>query len=79
MKKLQQLFASVVMTLILTVSTFAGDGIITTWKTDSPPSSSVVTTDNAAEDEGIITTWRTANDSVTESALSLLQGVLALF
>jgi hypothetical protein len=81
MKKLQQLFALVVLTLMLSASTLAGDGTIWTMKTDPPPPppSSVMTTNEAAEDEGIITTWRTANDSVTEVVQSLLPGVLALF
>lgn len=80
MKKLQPLFVSVVLTLVLSASTFAVDGIISPMKTDPPPppSSSITTTNNAAEAEGIITTWRTATDPVTEVVLSLLPSVLAL-
>ena len=80
MKKLQQLFAPVLLTLILSTSTFAGDGVILPWITPPPPPpSSVTMTNNEAEDEGIITTWHTATDSVTEVVLSVLPGVLALF
>ncbi|HEX8128669.1 MAG TPA: hypothetical protein VF527_06155 [Pyrinomonadaceae bacterium] len=81
MKKLQQLFATIVLTFLLSISTFAGEGTIHTWRTDPPPPPppSVMATSNEAEDEGIITTWRTATDSVTEVALSVLPSVLALF
>jgi hypothetical protein len=82
MKKLRQLFAPVVLTLLLSISTFADDGIISTWKTDPPPPppSSVGTTNNMAEGEGIILIGRSAPaDPVTEVALSMLQSVLALF
>ncbi len=81
MKKLQHLFAPVVLILLLSTSTFAGDGIILTWRTDPPPPpSSVMTTNNEAEAEGIISTDRTASvDPVTEVVLSVLPSVLALF
>jgi len=81
MKKLRQLFATVVLTLLLSISTFAGDGIILTWKTNPPPPppSSVVTTNDAVEAEGIIHTWATSADPITEVALRLLPSVLALF
>ena len=77
MKKLQQLFASVVLTLLLSVSVFAGDGIIQPWVTAPPPPP--VATNGASAAEGLILPWLTSNDSATEVALSLLQGVLALF
>lgn len=77
MKKLQQLFASVVLTLLLSVSAFAGDGVIIAWVT-APPQPPV-TTNNAAATEGIMWPMLTSNDSATEVSLSLLQGVLALF
>lgn len=81
MKRLQQLFTSVVLTLLLSIAAFAGDGVIITMRTDPPPPppTSVMATNNEAENEGIITTWRTATDSVTEIAQSLLPSVLALF
>ncbi|HZH91854.1 MAG TPA: hypothetical protein VEX70_14705 [Pyrinomonadaceae bacterium] len=80
MKKLQQLFASVVLTLVLSASTFALDGIISPMKTEPPPPSSVMATNDAAEDEGIILIGRSASvDPVTEVAFSMLQAVLALF
>jgi hypothetical protein len=80
MKKLQQLFAPVILTLLLSISTFAVDGIILTMRTEpSPTPAPVMATNNEAEDEGIITTWRAATDSVTEVVLSVLPGVLALF
>lgn len=81
MKKLQQILASLVLTLLFSISAFAGDGIIGTGKTapPPPPPSSVMAISNEAEDEGVITTWHTATDPVTEIALSLLPSVLALF
>ncbi|MDQ1557565.1 MAG: hypothetical protein QOD32_625 [Pyrinomonadaceae bacterium] len=79
MKKLQQLFASVVLTLLLSVSALAGDGIIIIMKTDPPPPPPSVATKNAVEAEGIMTTGRAATDPVTEIVLGLLPSVLALF
>ena len=77
MKKLQQLFAAVILTLLLSASTFAGDGTI--WTMLTPPPPPPVATNNASADEGIISPMLTSNDSATEVALSLLQGVLVLF
>jgi hypothetical protein len=82
MKKLQQLFATFVLTLSLSVSALAGEGIIYTGKTDPPPPppTSAMATNNEAEAEGIILTGRTASDDpVTEIVLNLLPSVLALF
>lgn len=80
MKKLQQLFASVVLTLLLSASTFAGDGLIYPMITQPTPTPTPVsTTNNASAAEGIISPMFTSDDSATEVALSLLQGVLALF
>ena len=79
MKKLR-LFAPVFLTLLLPVSVFAGDGIIQVGVTGPTPTRAPVTmTSNSAEAEGIIVAWLTSDDSATEVALSLLQGVLALF
>ncbi|HLL16700.1 MAG TPA: hypothetical protein VK388_16700 [Pyrinomonadaceae bacterium] len=78
MKKLQQLFASVVLTLLLSVSALAGEGIIIIMKTDPPPPSSVASNDAAMVD-GIILPMFTSTDPVTEVVLSLLPSVLALF
>lgn len=80
MKKLQQLLASVVLTLVLSASTFAGEGIILPMLTEPTPTPTpVTTTNNTAEGEGIILIGAKSSDSVTEVALSLWQGVLALF
>lgn len=79
MKKLQQLFASVVLTLVLSASTFAGDGLILPMITQPTPTPTpVTTTNNASGAEGIITTGATSADPVAEVALRLLQGMLAL-
>jgi hypothetical protein len=81
MKKLQQLFASVVLTLVLSASTFAGEGVILPWviaPPPPPPPAAVVATSNEAEAE-CVTNMSAANDPVTEVALSMLQSVLALF
>ena len=80
MKKLQQLFASVVLTLVLSASTFAGDGIIIAMLTEPTPTPTpVTTTNNAAAAEGVISTGVTSSDPVAEVALGVLQSVLALF
>lgn len=78
MKHLRQLIAAVVLTLSFTVSAFAGDGTISTWVTEPPPPPPVVT-NNVSAAEGIITIGATSADPVAETALSLLQSVLALF
>lgn len=80
MKKLQHLFGSIVLTLVLSASTFAGDGIIYPMITQPTPTPTpLTTTNNASASEGIISPMLTSNDSAAEVALSLLQGVLALF
>ncbi|HJR09118.1 MAG TPA: hypothetical protein VJ842_17800 [Pyrinomonadaceae bacterium] len=80
MKKLQQLFASVVLTLVLSASTFAGDGTIWTMLTEPTPTPNpVTTTDNASAAEGIMQTGVTSSDPVAEIALGVMQSVLALF
>ena len=80
MKKLNKLFASVVLSLLLSASVLAVDGIIAPMRTDPPPpsSSSVATNDESAT-EGITETGDTATDPATLIALNLLQSVLALF
>ena len=79
MKKLQQLFASFVLTLVLSASTFAADGVIWPWFI-SPAPAPVMATNNETEDAGIITIDGSESaDPVTEVALSLLPSVLALF
>ena len=76
MKKLQQLSASIILIGLLSVFAFAGDGIMTTGKTDPPPPAAAPTT----EAEGTIHTGKAAPaDPVTELVLSVLPSVLALF
>lgn len=80
MKKLQQLSAPVILSLLLSASVYAGDGIITIGKAEPTPTPAPVATTNcSAEAEGIITIGVRPSDPVAEVALSLLQGVLALF
>ncbi|HEV2800763.1 MAG TPA: hypothetical protein VGW12_09720 [Pyrinomonadaceae bacterium] len=75
MKKIHQLFVSIILLGLLSISVFAGDGIMTTGKTDPPPPPAV-----AAEADGIIQNGKAASaDPGTEVVLSLLQSVLALF
>lgn len=78
MKKLQHLFRSILLSLLLSVSAFGGDGIITIGKAE-PITTPITITNNETEAEGIITIGRTATDPVTEVMLSLLPSVLALF
>ena len=79
MKKLNKLFASVVLSLLLSVSTFAGDGIIMPMRTDPPPPSSSVATNDESATEGITETGDTATDPATLIALNLLNTLLTLF
>ncbi|HWS90219.1 MAG TPA: hypothetical protein VN282_24835 [Pyrinomonadaceae bacterium] len=74
MKTLRQLFAAIVLTLLVAVSSSAGD-MHTTAPTPPPPSEPVTVQGNmhtGNSDEA------TASDAVAEAALSLLQGVLSL-
>lgn len=79
MKSFRQICAVLVLTLALTVSAFAGN--MTTMITDPPPPPSSATL------EGQMTTGVTDNttasvmgaEPATESALNLLQSLLALF
>ena len=81
MKNLRQLFAAVVLTLLLSISTLAGDGIILPWVTPPPPlpPPPSATTGNASATEGIILTGCASADSATVAAMNLLQSVLTLF
>lgn len=79
MKKLQQFFAAVVLTLAIAFSVSAGDmlgpGVVS-----SPPllQQSSVTGDIGTPGD-MPCPGATALDPATEAALSLLQGLLALF
>lgn len=83
MKKLQMFTASVALTLLLSASALADDGIIQTGMTSPPtppppPASSTTTTSNT---DGIIQTGYIANGTdavVTAVASALLQGATAL-
>ena len=82
MKKLQMLFVSVALTLLLAASAFAGDGIIEIGKNPPPPpppSASSTSQSDAADTDDITTTGALTVDPVAEVASALLQGVLALF
>lgn len=79
MKKLQQLFTSAVLTLLLSISVFAGDGIIELGRTEPPPPPPSVAANNTYASEGIIELGVTSDDPVAEVALSLWQSVLVLF
>ena len=69
------------LTFLLSISVFAGDGIILTGKTDpTPPPAPVARMSDEVEVDGIVhTDGAAADDSVTEVLLSLLPSVLALF
>lgn len=80
MKKLQQLSVAVILTLLISVSAFAADGVIWPMRTEpTPPPPPVMATNNPPEAEGIIQTWATSSDTPAEVMLSLLPSVLALF
>lgn len=83
MKNLRQLCMAVILTLMLTAHTFAGQ-MPTTVTDPQPPSSSAasMTTDgqiNTLVAGQIHTTSSEVVDPVTEIAISLLQSVLPLF
>ncbi len=77
MKRLQQLSISVVLALMFSVSTLAGD--IGMPKAPPPPGSSSETTSGQIEMPGDIYIDIGSSDSVGLTALSLLQGVLLVF
>jgi len=83
MKKLQQLFAAVVLTILLSIAVLAGDGIIAPGIASPTPTPTSVTTASTTtettETDGIIVAWLTATDSDTGVALNLLNTLLTLF
>jgi hypothetical protein len=81
MKKLQMIFASVALSLLLSASVFAGDGIIEIGKTPPPPPPPAASTSKSdvANTGGTIEIGAPSADLVAEVASGLLQGVLALF
>jgi hypothetical protein len=84
MRKLQLLCVSVVLTLLLSVSAVADDGVIQMGKNDPPPPPppppvSANAQSAPADTGGIIETGVTSTDSVVDAALVLVQSVLALF
>lgn len=85
MKKTQLIFASVVMTFLLSISVSAGIMEIgRAQPTPSPTPTTMTTERDTAEAEGVMSTGIiqagvAAPVPVTEMALSVLQSVLALF
>lgn len=79
MKSLRQLCAAFMLTLALTVSTFAGQ--MSTTVVDPPPPAPEATTQGSMSTTvaGQIETNIIATDPTTEVALNLLQSLLALF
>jgi hypothetical protein len=81
MKKLQQFFAVIVLTLALVLSASAENGDILGPGTGSPPSLTIVTPDSETPGESDTgdTSTPGVTDPVTEVALSLLHSILSLF
>jgi ABC-type phosphate transport system substrate-binding protein len=80
MKNLKTLCAAVMLTLVLTLPAFAGE--MTTWIADQPPPPPTSTADRqiSTTTAGQMDTMGSeAVDPVTQAALSVLQGALALF
>jgi hypothetical protein len=73
MKKLQRLTMTVVLTLMLAASAFAGD--IWLGKAQPPPPPGEIWTSTSAEPQGP----GPASDSVEGIALNLLQSILSVF
>jgi hypothetical protein len=83
MKTLRQLCVALTFTLVLAITTFAGE-IHTTVAPPTPPSSQAATTQGEMQttvtgQEEANSSEATAADSATEIALNLLQSVLSLF
>jgi hypothetical protein len=83
MKPLRQLCVALTFTLVLAMTTFAGE-IHTTVAPPTPPSSQATTTEGEMQmtvtgQEETGSGGATAADSATEIALNLLQSVLSLF
>ncbi|HWS99406.1 MAG TPA: hypothetical protein VN256_03965 [Pyrinomonadaceae bacterium] len=83
MKKLQRFCATVVLTLVLAFSAFAGDILIPGATKPLSQQQSSVTGDismpGATSTGEILIPGVNALDPVTEAALSLIQGLLSLF
>lgn len=83
MKVFRKFFATVVLTLTLTLSTFAGEILMPGAVNPPPPPQSSVTGEisfpGATATGDISMPGVTSLDPVTEAALSLLQSVLSLF
>ena len=83
MKTFQRFCAAVVLTIALTLSTFAGH--ISTWNTEPPPpppdsTQTAEEGDTSTGAEGDMHTWNSeANAASMEAMLGLLQSVLPLF
>jgi hypothetical protein len=86
MRKLKLICASITLTLLLSASAFADDGIITTAKDNTPPPPpppALSTVQSAAADSGdtggIMSTGAPVAETLAEVAAGVLQSVLALF
>ena len=82
MKNLRRLFCAVVFTLALTIPAFAGDIQTGVAPPPSQPQTAAVNGDiqtTVAGQEETGSSEATAADAATETALHLLQSVLALF
>ncbi len=83
MKKLQQFFAVIVLTLALALSASAGDMLSPGMIPPPPATQSIVTGDiktpGASAVGDILAPDVAELDMVTEAALSLLQSILSLF
>jgi hypothetical protein len=77
MKTLQRLCAALALTMVLSVSAFAGE--MTTMVTAPPPPPDQAITQGEMTTMATGEMQTTANDSVTQSALDLLQRVLSIF
>lgn len=76
MKNFKKLLATVVLTLMLAISVFAGE--ISTTVTPPAPTSATTQGEISTTVTGQIETPVTSTDSATEIALNLLQSVLSL-
>ncbi len=79
MKKLQQLFARVALTLLLSGSAFAGIMEAGYAPPPPPPPTNATAQSDGTMETGTISTGEAATDPVVIAALSVLQSVLAQF
>jgi hypothetical protein len=79
MKRLRQLCAATALTILLTNTASADEGVMQPWYVPPPPPAAKIMPDETATGEFNTTSEEPATDLATEITLSLIQSMLALF